>query len=740
MSDSVVGKSVQRIDCVDKVTGIALYPGDYNLPDQVYMKTLFAERPHARIISINTQGAENLNGVLAVITAKDVPCNEYGLIVPDQPVLCGPGSGKPFADHVRFVGDQVALIIAENEDIAEQAALLIEIEYEDLLVISDPLQALESSAIRIHPEKESNIFCEYHIRSGNVDSGFEQADVIIEGEYDTPVQEHAYLQPEAGISYFDENGRITVVVAGQWVHEDREQIAHALNLPEEEIRVIYPAIGGAFGGREDMSVQITLALAAMKLQEKGILRPIKTVWSRRESVIGHHKRHHYKIRTRWGAKKNGELTAVEAEITVDGGAYAYTSTKVMANATLLVTGPYFIPNVKVDSKAIYTNNIPGGAFRGFGGPQACFAAEMQLNKLAEMLNMDPVEIRLKNIIQEEQPLSVGTPLPKGISIGKVIESCALKAGWEKLKGKWVYSKPRPTNLDKDISWGVSFSAGYKNVGFSFGAPENCWAKVEIIGEDKIEKVIVSHAGADVGQGAHTVFNQIAANIIGIPIGIVELVASDTAYTGNSGSASASRMTFMAGNAIIEAAKNALTKWNDEERPTESTFVYQPPATTSYHPETGQCMPNFAYGYVAEAVELFVNKKTGKVVIDKVFCANDVGKAINPLQVKGQIEGAIVQASGYALIENFIQENGIVKTDSLANYLIPTIMDIPGHIESIILEEPDPIGPLGARGMGEMPYLPFAPVVLSAVHDATGIWFNSFPLTEERVLRGLGVLS
>jgi len=737
MTDKIVGSSISRIDDLDKVTGKARFPGDFNFPNQVYMKTIFAERVHARLQSIDTRKAEQIPGVLAILTAKDVPCNEYGLMSPDQPVLCGPGSKKPFANHVRFIGDQVALVIAENEDIAERAAALVQIDYENLPIVANIQQALQKNAIKVHPERDSNIFCEFNIIYGDVEKGFEQADIIIESEYQTPVQEHIFLQPEAGVSYLDDQGRITVIVAGQWVHEDREQIAHALDIPEEKVRVIYPAIGGAFGGREDISVQITLALAVMKLNELGINRPVKTVWSRRESIIGHHKRHHYQIKTKWGAKKNGKLTAVQADILADGGAYIYTSNKVMANATLMVTGPYFIPNVRVNSQAVYTNNIPGGAFRGFGGPQACFAAEMQMNKLAESLRIDAVEIRLRNAIKEGQPTSVGSPLPKGISIEKVITVCAERAGWEKKEGIWVnHNKPK-ADPSSDLVRGMAFTCGYKNIGFSFGSPENSWAKVKIIGKTDIEKVVIYHAGADVGQGAHSVFVQIAANEIGVPIDKVELIASDTALTLNSGSASASRMTFMAGNAILGATKEALARWKNEERPAEAEFVYRAPATTPYDPVDGHCTPNFSYGYAAEAVEVLVNKKTGKVTIEKVICADDVGKAINPKQVVGQIEGAIVQAAGYSIIENFVQENGNVKTDSLATYLIPTIMDIPGKIESIVLEEADPIGPLGARGVGEIPYLPFAPAVSSAVHDATGIWFDSFPLTEERILKGLG---
>jgi CO/xanthine dehydrogenase Mo-binding subunit len=733
---SVVGQSVQRVDAAGKVSGQTLYPGDINLPDQAYMKILFANRPHAIVKRIDTRRAEALEGVLAVFTAQDVPVNEYGLIMPDQPVLCGPGSSKPYADRVRFIGDQVALVVAESERIAEKARDLIQVDYADLPVVTDPLLALEPGAERLHPELDSNLFCHYRIRKGDVAEGFAQAAVIVEGIYQTPAQEHAYLQPEAGIGTIDEEGRVTVMVAGQWTHEDQEQIAHALGLPLESVRVIYPAIGGAFGGREDMSVQIVLALAAWKLHLRGIQRPVKIIWSREESIIGHHKRHPYHIRARWGADSQGKILAAEMELIEDGGAYAYTSTKVMGNATLMCTGPYAIPHVKVDALAVYTNNLPNGAFRGFGGPQAAFAAEAQMNKLAEKLGMDPVEIRMRNLLGEGDLLSVGTPLPKGVSIDKVVEKCAEAAGWLKAGSGWQYAGALKTDppVKPYLKRGVGFACSFKNVGFSFGAPEHSWATVDLVGQGEIEKALVYHAGADCGQGAHTVFAQMAADALGLPLDKIELVVSDTATSKSSGSASASRMTFMAGNAIRGAAELALEKWRSEERPAMATYQYRPPATTALDPETGKCEPNYAYGYVAEAVEIEVDIETGQVRLLRVICADDVGKAVNPQQVQGQIEGAVVQAGGYALLENFVQRDGQVLTRTLSTYLIPTILDIPGQVESLILEYPDPIGPFGARGMGEMPYLPLVPAVVAAVQDALGIWFDEFPLTAENVLK------
>ena len=736
-----IGKSIQKVDAVKKVTGEALYPGDFNYPDQLYMKILFARRPSARVVSIDTSRAEKLNGVVAVLTAKDVPVNIYGMIVKDQPVLCGPGSDVPFADRVRFVGDQVALVVAETEQIASKASELIDVVYEDFPIVSSHLQAMDEGSFLVHPDKESNVFCHFRIRKGEVDKAFSDADVIIEGEYTTPVQEHAYLQPEAGVSFIDEAGRVTVIVSGQCAHEDQEQIAHALGISHEMVRVIYPAIGGAFGGREDVSIQIALALAAFRLHERGIDRPVKIIWSREESIIGHHKRHAYTIRTKWGAMKDGKVIAARAEVIADGGAYIYTSTKVLGNATLMCTGPYLIPNVSVDSYAVYTNNVPGGAFRGFGGPQGAFAAESQMNKLAEVLGMDPVEIRLKNVLREGDLLSVGTPLPKGVSLDKVIEQCALKAGWKLIDEKWQMPEVDHTpDTDRPfVKRGLGFSCAFKNVGFSFGAPEHCDAKITLEGKAEIEKAILYHAAADVGQGIHTAMVQMAAEALGLPLEKIELILSDTATSLFAGSASASRLTFMAGNSIKGAAALALKKWNNEERPATAEYVYRPPKTTMYDPDTGKSEPNFAYGYVAEAVEVDIDTETGQVNVNNVVCADDVGQAVNPLIVQGQIEGAVVQAAGYAILENYIQENGVPKTTKLSTYLIPTVLDIPKKVESIILEYEDPIGPWGARGMGEMPYLPFTPAIVDGIHNATGVWFNEFPLTAERVLDGIGGL-
>ncbi len=732
---AIIGKSVPRHDVKDKTTGAALYPGDFNMPGQLYMKVLFSERPHAIVKSIDTSAAEAMAGVVAIFTAKDVPVNEYGLGTPDQPVLCGPGSKKKYADRVRFIGDQVAVIVAETEKIAEAARKLIQVEYEDLPVLTTPEEALAEDAILLQPDYGTNVVKSFRIRRGDVDAAFAQCDVIVEGEYYTPVQEHVFLQPEAGICYLDEEDRITVVVAGQWTHEDQEQIAHSLDLPLDKIRVIYPAIGGAFGGREDMSVQIILALAVMRLHERGIDRPVKIIWSREESMVGHHKRHAYKLTAKWGATKEGKILAAQVDITADAGAYVYTTPKVLGNATLMCIGPYEVPNVKVDSKAVYTNNLPGGAFRGFGGPQGAFEAEIQITRLAEALGIDPVEFRMRNLIEDGSILPTQSIVPESVTIKPVMAACAEHSGWKHTEAGW--QMPAPMKSEDHIKRGRGTACGFKNVGFSFGGKESSHAIMELYGGREIERVVLHHAGADVGQGAHSAFRQMAAEALNVPLERVELIASDTSQTGNSGSASASRMTFMAGNSIRGAAEAALEKWHNEERPAVVEYTYHARSTSAYDPETGECDPNITYGYVAETVELEVDTETGEIKLLKVYCANDVGKAINPMQVVGQIEGCVVQAAGYAIMENFVQKDGQVLTNMLSNYLIPTVLDVPEEVESIVLELADPQGPYGARGMGEMPYLPLVPAIVSALHDATGVWFNRFPLTPERVLRGLG---
>ena len=373
MKGDAVGKALPRYEAREKVTGEALYPGDLTRAGALTMKLLFAGRPHARVVRVDTAAAEAFPGVEAVLTSLDVPVNEYGLQYPDQPVLCGPAApeatwSKEGADVVRFVGDQIAAVVAVDEDTAAHAVSLIRVEYEDLPVLTDPREALRPETPPLHPPYpgisqhpelvfRGNLVSLHRIQRGDVEAALTRADVVVESTYEIPGQEHAYLQPEAGLAYPDEDGHITVVVAGQWAHEDQAQVAHALGVPSDQVRIIYPAIGGAFGGREDMSVQIVLALAVQRLG-----KPVKIVWTREESILGHHKRHRLFARARWAAAKDGTLLAADTDVVADAGAYVCTTNKVMGNVLLTINGPYRIPNVRTDVRAAYTNNTPGGAF------------------------------------------------------------------------------------------------------------------------------------------------------------------------------------------------------------------------------------------------------------------------------------------------------------------------------------------------------------------------------------------
>lgn len=740
---SAVGQSAPRSDAHDKVTGAAEYAGDRVPTGSLFAQVVFSNEPHARMVSIDTGAAEAADGVVAVLTAADVPVNEYGLTMFDQPVMVGPehtGRSSVDASVSRWEADKVAIVVAETADLAAAAAALIEIEWEQLPVVPD-IETAESDEVLVHPEKGTNTYYELVIRKGDMAAGWEEADVVIEGTYEVPYQEHAYLQVEAATAWIDEQGRVTVETGGQWAWEDQQQIAHALDIASDEVRVIYAAIGGAFGGKEDMTLQIVMALAAKRLNELGVHRPVHCRWSREESIIGHHKRHRATIHAKLGATSAGKITAVEAEVLLDAGAYNYTSNKVLGNAHLSVAGPYEVPNAHIDSRAIYTSTVPGGAFRGFGGPQGAFVAETQMNKLAEALGIDPVEIRRRNVLRNGSEGITQSILPDGVTLPQVIDHCAEMA---QMDGALFDAAPfapvasLPAASDKVVR-GRGFASGYKNVGFSFGFPERCEAEVRLHGDaddDTPTRAEIFHGGAEVGQGAHQAFRQMTAEATGVPLDQVTGTFSDTATTGDSGSVSASRMTFMAGNSILGAAEEAEKAWRDGDRPAIGQFRYTPPPTEALDVETGAGQPNFSYGYMAQAVEVSVDTETGHIRVDRVTSTHDVGRAINPSLVKGQIEGAVVQAHGYALSENLVVTEGRIRNPRFSSYLIPGIGDVPEHVESVILELADPQGPWGARGMAEMPYITYAPAVIAAVHDATGVWFDAFPLTPSRVLAGL----
>jgi CO/xanthine dehydrogenase Mo-binding subunit len=734
---TLIGESLPRPDALGKVTGAASYPGDLVRPGMLHLKVVFAHRPHARIVAIDTTAALAQPGVVVVLTAADVPLNGYGLIENDQPVLCG--------DKVRFEGDKVALVVAESKAAAAAGAKRVVVSYEDLPTVTDPRAAMAPAAPLVHEAHSSNILFHMPIRKGDVSKAFAEADIVLEDEFATTWQEHAFLQPEAGIAYVDDQNRVVVETAGQWLHEDRRQIAAILGLPEDQVVVRYAAIGGAFGGREDLSIQHLLALAAWKLR-----RPVALVWSREESMIGHHKRHPFIVRCKWGARRDGTIAALEAEVIGDGGAYASTSAEVTKVATLFANGAYAIDNISVDGYALYTNNIPCGAFRGFGAPQAQFAAEIMITRLAHALSIDPVEFRRRNLYREGSLESTQQPLPPGVSVLECLERCVLEARargllpttdhpFDTAQGRrpsTTESMSSVVGRQSSVVRGVGIACGIKNVGYSFGYPEQSTATVELFGGHTLEHAHVRVGAAEVGQGTHLALRQIAAETLKLPLDRVTIIADDSGEAPNAGSASASRMTLMGGRAVHDASLSALKNWTDEERPARATVQYRPPATTALDPVTGAGRPNYCYGYTAQAVEVEVNTLTGQVRVLKVISVHDVGKAINRQQVEGQIEGCLAQALGYALLENFQMRDGKILTPYFSSYLLPTALDMPTEIVPVILELADPNGPYGARGVAEMALVPLAPAIAMAIHDATGAWLNAQPMTPERVLAAI----
>ena len=735
-----IGSPHHRIDARDKVTGAARFPADIHRTEALAAFVVFTDQPHARLLSLDVSAALTTSGVMEVITAVDIPVNEYGLTMFDQPVLIGvehTGRSSVRCDISRWEADHLAVVVAEDEAAARAGAEALEVEWEQLPILGDIDAALADDAPILHPEngKDTNGYHHMKIRKGDIDAGWAAAEVVVEGIYDVPHQEHAYLQPEAATAYLDDEDRITIEIGGQWTYEDLGQVCHALDIPEERVRIVYPAVGGAFGGREDMSFQIVLAAAVMKLRDRGIRRPIRSVWTREESMVGHHKRHRGRIHARLGATRDGRITAVEVDGYLDSGAYNYTTNKVLGNMHLCVAGPYEVPNARIDSIAVYTNTVPGGAFRGFGAPQGAFVAESQMNKLAGMLDMDPVDLRLKNVLRDGSRGITQAEMPLGVSLTEVIEAAAIGAA-QPFQPVPVPSFASLPPDESRIRRGRGFACAYKNVGFSFGFPEGCDATVVLHGDDAVEWVELFHGAAEVGQGAHTALVQMTAEAAGVEVEQVRASFSDTATSGDAGSVSASRMTWMAGNSILGATEEATKRWLEGDRPAVGEFRFIPPPTQTLDPEDGTGQPNFAYGYVAEAVDVSVDIDTGQIRIDRVVCADDVGKAINPALVIGQIEGGVVQAAGYTLSEDLQLSEGRITNPRFSGYLIPGIGDIPGRVDSILVEHPDPRGPWGARGMAEMPFIPLAPAVVAAVHDATGVWIDSFPLTPTKVLAAL----
>ncbi len=747
----VISRSVPPIEVTEKVTGAAKYTDDYTFPDMLFARTLRSPHPHAKILSIHTEKAKALPGVNAVLTHEDVPGeNLHGLVYRDWPVLCH--------DVVRYTGDAVAIVAAESEDIAAEALMLIEVAYEPLPVVGDPEYAHKPEAPVLHPNHPTgNLLKHIKVRHGDVEQGFAEADVIVEHEYRTPTTEHAFLEPECAIGVpkgYTDHKKLTVYVGSQIPYQDRDQIGLAMGIPSESVRVIGTLIGGGFGGKEDIAGQIHVAMLATVTG-----KPVKMLYSRQESLIFHPKRHATIIRIKTGATKDGKLIAVQAELYGDGGAYASLSDKVMTRATTHATGPYEVPNAKIDCYAMYTNNVPSGAFRGFGVTQSAFAVEQNMDMLAEKLNIDPIEFRRMNAQKVGVTTATGQLLRESVGLLETIDDVqgdmVAKSNGHGFRWKW-----REGN--KAYAWGIA--CAYKNTGLGGGAPDKSEAEIEAFEDGTIE---VRTAAADMGQGIAHVVAQCAAEEMHIAYDKVKVLLCDTDLTPNGGPTTASRQTFMTGNAARLAAvalREAITRSAAEmmDVPPEKIYYEEGLLRSNGHsvpmgdvvgwmkqsglsPKTRheywgpKTQPlgtggdmHFAFSYATQAALIEVDTDTGEVHVLKILSSTDIGRAINPLMLQGQIEGGIIMAMGNCLSEAFILEDGVPWTRLLSRYKMPSIKHTP-EIVSHLVEHRSSEGPYGAKGVGEIPSINTTPAICNAIYNATGVRIFKIPVDQDSLL-------
>ncbi|MBI3241310.1 MAG: molybdopterin-dependent oxidoreductase [Chloroflexi bacterium] len=735
---NAISRPLPRPDAAAKVTGKGIYADDLYVEGMLFARALRSKYPHALLKRVDVSKAKALPGVVAALTADDVPGRkDSGVHEIDWPVLC--------YEKVRYVGDAVALVVAESEDVAEQALALIEVDYDVLPVVAGPKEAAQPSAPILHEHHPTGNFkTKYHLENGDIAKGFADSEVIIEREYKTQFVEHAFIEPEAALAMPEANGRLTVYCGGQIPFSDREQIAATLNLPEDRVRVINCLIGGGFGGKEDVSVQVHAALAAWLTK-----RPVKMVLSRKESLMVHPKRHATIIKMKTGAKKDGTLAAHEVEIYGDGGAYASLSNHVMLRATTHAAGPYSVPNALVNTYAMYTNNVPCGAFRGFGVTQSGFAMECQMDVLAEALGLSPLEIRRKNI------LAVGKKTLAGHTL---TESCGLPDCLEKVAAEMEKHPFVATEGNKRRAWGVA--CAYKNTGFGSGAYDAAGAEVELFANGR---AAVRAGAAEIGQGLVGVLAQVVSEELGVPYHQVDVLVSDTDLTPDCMATTASRQTYVTGNAARHASievRKVLSQTAAEmlDAPPESLvfadgfvrsnpasggangshsvalsevvkaarregrqpkvmYQYVAPMVPQYH--------HFAFGFGAQAALVEVDTRTGETKVLKVIAACDVGRVINPLALQGQVEGSISMGLGMALQENFVMKDGYVVTDSLHKCHLPAIDQTP-EVITFFVEDETKDGPYGAKGVGELASIPTAPAIINGIYNATGVRCYALP--------------
>lgn len=758
-----IGTSPARLDAREKVTGRTTYGADLRLPGMLYAKVLRSPYPHARILRVDGSKVRNLPGVAAVVTGEDYP-GTLGVTIHDQNFLA---RGK-----VRFVGDAVAAVAAVDLDTAEEALSLIRVDYEPLSALLDPGEAMKNREVLIHedlaqysvaagifPFAGTNICNHFKLRRGNVDRGFRESDLVLEDTYTSHMVQHAHLEPHASVAQVDPSGRILVWSNTQTPYFNRKALAKGLNLPLTQVRVMCTALGGGFGGKSYLRAEpVCVALA---LKTKG--RPVKLVYTREEEFGVAPVRHPTMIRCKTGMRKDGTWVAQETELIFDTGAYADIGPRVCRNAGFSAAGPYKVPSVRIDSYCVYTNKPVGGAFRGFGIPQMTWAIESHLDVMAEKLGLDPVELRLKNAV-EEGSLSVTGQVLHSVGLKETIRQAAEKISWGKGLG---------TNRGKGIA------CMHK----STVTPSSSSAFVKL-NEDASVTILCS--AVEMGQGSSTILAQIAAEELSIPVEKIAVVRPDTDVTPYDMASVSSRSTFFAGNAVRRAAADAreqllqiaaeILEANPRDlvidsgkvmvrgvperailisdlplgeafyvgvkgsrgmgRPVLGRGSFTVEDATPLDRETGQGKnPSAFWMYATQAAEVEVEPRSGRVKILRISSAHDVGKSIHPVSIEGQIQGALVMGVGTALFEEMELENGRVKNPTLAEYKLPSALDAPEMIP-IIVEEPHSQGPFGAKGLGEPALAPTAAAIANAIYAAVGVRVKDLPITPEKILEGL----
>ena len=752
----VVGRTIARHDARDKVQASTLYAADWLMPGMLHGRVLRSVYPSARIGRIDTSRAAALPGVAAVLTARDVPRNALWTDVPGQTSEVGPLRARlqVLVDGVvRYQGEPVALVAAETPEAAQRALEAINVEYEPQPGVFDPEEALRSGAHLVH--EQGNLLARWQVRCGDVERALARADIVVDGTYRCQFIDHAYLEPEAGVAWVEADGVLTIRVSTQVIEHFRD-VAEVLGLPHNKVRVIGAYVGGGFGGKEDVTVEVFLGLLAWRTR-----RPVRMIWSRQESLLARPKRHPFVLHYRTGAARDGTLVAQAVNILGDSGAYAYLSALVLMYAAVTAAGPYRVPNVAVDARVAYTNNPPASAMRGFGAMQMVLGYESQMDRIARRLEMDPVAIRALNALRKGDRLPIGQELDTHVAVAEAAQQV------------WAALGPRRAPSTPSHRIGRGLACNIQSYGRIVWLHDwaSAWVGFEMDGS-----VVVRTGVPDLGGGQASSLCQIAAEVLGVDPDQVSVHIADSALTPLAGTTTATRQLYMSGNAVLHAATQlrrhivpvaaqmlAAPRDSVELRegaavdsagrraplaavmkecarlgvPRSHLGLYHAPAGDPIDLERGgRVFPDYTFG--AHAVEVEVDAETGAVAVLRHVACHDVGRAINPQSVEGQIQGGAVMGLGYGLMEEVVVDRGVNLSTSLATYLVPTSRDVP-DVESIVLQSGEGKGPFGARGIGEPPIGPPAAAVANAIEDAVGVRITELPITPERVARALGLV-